>query len=65
MDLLVKVNTEQKVIKKCIWGNEYRLKPGINLLFGGNGAGKTSLISLLRYKANPEWRNPEYGRWTR
>ena len=65
MDLLVKVNTEQKVIKKCIWGNEYHLKPGINLLFGGNGAGKTSLISLLRYKANPEWRNPEYGRWTR
>ena len=65
MDLVIKINNEQKLINRCIWGKEYRLHPGINLLFGGNGAGKTSLISLLRYKANTDWRNPEASRWSR
>ena len=34
--------------KPRIWQTEYSFKPGLNLLYGGNGAGKTSILELFR-----------------
>lgn len=41
------IDNTQDLTKDRIWFNELRLKKGVNLLFGGNGAGKTSTFKIL------------------
>jgi len=52
------IDNTHELTKNRIWYKEINLHPGLNLLFGGNGAGKTSTFAVIRSRIKNE-------RWTR
>lgn len=48
----IKLNNSHEKLKDRIWINELTVHQGINILFGGNGAGKSTIINLLQSKTH-------------
>ena len=49
------IDNTQDLTKDRIWFNELKLKKGVNLLFGGNGAGKSSTFEILLSRVNDKF----------
>ena len=55
MTMTIKVDNTHKLTKDRFWFKELKLQPGLNFLFGGNGAGKTSTFKLILSRVRSGW----------
>lgn len=55
MTMTISVDNSHDLTKNRIWYKKMELHPGLNLLFGGNGAGKTSTFKLILSRVRTEW----------
>lgn len=53
--LTITIDNTHNLTKDRIWYHELHLHKGLNILFGGNGAGKTSTFKIIQSRVNEKW----------
>lgn len=53
--MTITIDNTHTLTKDRIWYHELHLRKGLNILFGGNGAGKTSTFKIIKSRVNGKW----------
>lgn len=53
--MTITIDNTHNLTKDKIWYHELHLHKGLNILFGGNGAGKTSTFEIIRSRVQSKW----------